>query len=277
MIDYLLIPTYRRTDKQLTWRKLPKKWQEVTYLIVDKEDQEKLSDYQTMLCPVQGTSIGHVREWIAQNFVGKRYGVFDDDIYEFCYTRRFGQEEEYPLYNTKLWVEAYDDMFNIIDLQMDAGFHMGGLDVCWNPPIMDKDIKYCNRQAGVHFYDGAAYPFENLEWNDIPYAEDYNIILQYLTKGNRNFTSYRYRTRPTVTQTAGGCSISRTIEKHNDTMNKLKAKFPEFVNLREKETKLGEWGSTKKLAANIQWTKAYQSSKAYQDTQKPEHTLEGLF
>ena len=61
---------------------------------------------------------------------------------------------------------------------------------------------------------------------------------------------------------AGGCSIQRTLESHNECLVKLKETFPAFIKLREKVAKnSGEWSGKIKLAATISWKKAYQSSQ----------------
>ena len=45
-------------------------------------------------------------------------------------------------------------------------------------------------------------------------------------------------------------------------MKQLQQKFPSFVKLKEKVAKnSGEWSNKVKLAAVIQWKKAYQSSQ----------------
>ena len=63
----------------------------------------------------------------------------------------------------------------------------------------------------------------------------------------------------TVSQADGGCSEYRDIEFHNNACRKLASAFPEFVSLKEKETK-SEKGITK-LGINGKWKKAYQSSQ----------------
>ena len=59
----------------------------------------------------------------------------------------------------------------------------------------------------------------------------------------------------------GGCSSQRTIKLHNESFIKLQEKFPKFVTLKEKVQNSGLWKGQKRLAAVIQWKKAYESSQ----------------
>ena len=74
--------------------------------------------------------------------------------------------------------------------------------------------------------------------------------------------SLKYRVDPHETQSKGGCSTFRSLDLHNESMKQLQQKFPSFVKLKEKIAKnSGEWSNKIKLAAIIQWKKAYQSSQ----------------
>jgi len=80
--------------------------------------------------------------------------------------------------------------------------------------------------------------------------------------GYQNRVSLKYRINPGTTQSAGGCSTTRTLEIHNKSLEQLREKFPAFVQLREKIAKnSGEWSGKTKLAATISWKKAYASSQ----------------
>ena len=53
----------------------------------------------------------------------------------------------------------------------------------------------------------------------------------------------------------------RDIEFHNNACRKLAAAFPQFISLKEKETKSGPWKGITKLGINGKWKKAYASSQ----------------
>jgi len=96
----------------------------------------------------------------------------------------------------------------------------------------------------------------------LPISEDYYVALQLLTQGYQNRVSLKYRINPGTTQAKGGCSTQRTLEIHNKSLEQLREKFPQFVQLREKVAKSsGEWSGKTKLAATISWKMAYKSSQ----------------
>ena len=263
MIDIIYIPSYNRVGQQKTYDNLSYKWKEKTYIVASPNENHV--GYQILDCPIQGTGIAPVRKWISEHGEGKRYAVFDDDI-EFVYTRR--ENEEGPS-NTPLTEKQFDDMFDTMNSWIDEGYIHVACDVCWNPPTRNIDFKINSRITTNIFYDGTKLPIDKIDWTSLDIAEDYFVNLQLLTMGYQNKVSLKYRTNPSATQSKGGCSTFRTLDIHNESMKKLKEKFSEFVELREKITKnSGEWSGKPRLAATISWKKAYQSSQI--------NTLEGF-
>lgn len=289
MIERIYIPTYRRINKQTTYDNLPKHWQEKTVLVVCQDEYDELSKkYNCVVCPCQGKEppgedplkygLSPTRLWIAKHAGQIKYGVLDDDIMEFVYTRRPSEPDSHKLTNTvfsiKRLTEGYehvfDEMMKTLDEWLDE-FVTVGLEVTWNPPF-DTDYKDCWRQTTNHFFNGKTLPVDDIDFTSLKCAQDYYILLQLLTKGYKNRVSMRYRVRPALTQASGGCAEYRTFDVHNNAMKQLRDAFPEFVKLKEKIAKNGKWGGAPKLAANIQWKKAWKSS------QEEKHaTLENLF
>jgi len=274
MIEAIYVPTWRRPT-QHTVEQLPQKWRDITRLVVDERDRDmhEAAGYNTLLCDVQGQGPAIVREWIchhARDNGVEKYGVFDDDICSFAYTRLATEKDKYPQWNTRLEPEGFDVMFSVLDEWLDE-FVTCGLDVRWNPPN-ERPYHQNFRQSASHFYNSRTLPLDKLDWNDIWAAEDFNVVLQLLTMGYQNRVATRYRTCPTPTQTPGGITDLRTVERHNESMRQLKAKFPRFVRLYEKKASSGEWGGITKLAAEISWKAAWKSSQ-----EKRDDALEELF
>jgi hypothetical protein len=290
MIETLYIPTYRRTDNQLTYDYLPPKWQERSVLVVAADEEEILKEkgYPVLVAPCQGKGpeganpldygLSPTRKWIAYQAGNEKYAVLDDDIMQFVYTRRPCEPDSHVLANTEInnYVhrEGYEDYFEEMMKTLDEwleDFVTCGLESTWNMP-RDEDYSDCWRQTTNHFYNGKTFPKDEIDFTSLKCAQDYYILLQLLTKGYPNRMSLRYRVRPALTQAAGGCAEYRTLEVHNRAMQQLQKAFPKFVSLKTKIAKMGEWGGLEKFGATIQWKKAYRSSQ-----QEPVNTLEELF
>ena len=236
-ISKLYIPTYGRVGSQTCFDSLPAKWKDKTVLVVHPEEIH--DGYPTLSCPIQGTGIAPVRYWISKYAEGTRYGVIDDDCV-FQYTHK--ENEEGPS-NRSLTDDEFDTMIDLFNSWMDEDFTFCGSDAAWNPPTRDKDFRTNSRLSGNVFYSEKL-PVDKLDWLGLSISEDYYVALQLLTQGK------------------GGCSTQRTLDSHNESLVKLREKFPAFVQLREKIAKnSGEWSGKTKLAATISWKKAYASSQ----------------
>ena len=290
MIDTIYIPTYGRVDKQLTYLNLPEHWKKRALLVIhasEKEAFDKLG-YPNIVCPNQGPppdmsqahlhGIAPTRQWIAERSTDIKYAVLDDDIREFVFTARPSERNNYRLVNTPIsqltlepgFEDYFDEMMDMLDKWLDE-FVTVGLEVTWNPPFED-DYKDCWRQTTNHFYNGRTLPLEHIDFPAFTCAQDYSTLLELLVNGYPNRASLRYRVRPELTQAKGGCESYRTLETHNNAMIKLQKTYPEFVTLKEKVAKGGKWGGMVKLAATIQWKKAYKSSQKQEET-----SLESMF
>ena len=278
MIETIYIPTYRRTQRQLTWDNLPNKWKDRALLVIAEDEYDILSkNYPVVVCPHQGKApegkdmqeygLSPTRKWVAYHAGPIKYAFLDDDINEFVYTARPSERNNYRLVNSPFGMrntepgfeDKFDEMMETLDSWLNE-YAMCGLEVTWNPPF-EVDYKDCWRQTTNHFINGSIFPNDEIDFTSLTCAQDYYILLQCLTKGYANRVSLRYRVRPALTQASGGCAEYRTLDTHNTSMKKLHEAFPEFVTLKEKVAKGGSWGGLVKLAAVIQWKKAFQSSQ----------------
>lgn len=281
MIEKFFIPTYRR-NRIFTFEALSKTYQDKVVLVVDEEDYKVHSkNYECIICPVQGKGpegsnpndygLPATRAWLSEYAKDIRYGVMDDDIKDFIYTIRPENKTDDIYYNTPLTENQFDEMFGLLDSWMDEGYVYVGLDVTWNPPI-SKDEHVNFRSTISHFYNGPKFPRENIDWTSIKYAEDYYVLLQLLTSGYQNKISTRYRVRPFLTNLAGGCETTRSLELNNQSSIDLAKKFPEFVKITPTILKKGPWAGLEKYSMEIAWKKAYKSSQ-----NKLEFSLDDFF
>lgn len=281
MIERIYIPTYGRLNKQETYDNLPEKWQQRSLLVVAEEEAEGFKElgYPYIIAPCQGPGpegantldygLSPVRKWIAKHAGNIKFGVLDDDIGDIVYTARPSERHLHKFSNTQInnnrLEEGYEHHFEVMMDMLDKWLDevvICALEVTWNPP-RENDYSECWRQTVNHFYNGATFPTDKIDFTSLKCAQDYYILLQCLTMGYPNRVSFRYRIRPSVTQTKGGCEVYRTLDVHNNSMIQLRDAFPDFVNLKVKQTKTGDWAGLDKYGATIQWKRAFKSSQKH--------------
>jgi len=86
--------------------------------------------------------------------------------------------------------------------------------------------------------------------------EDFDLILQLLTKGEEVVNYSRLVYEQASSGTDGGCSTYRTLELHNEGALELAKQWPGLVRVVEKTTK-GSWGGGTRLDVVVSWKKAY--------------------
>ena len=262
-MDYIVIPTLGRIDKQITYQSLPEFLREKTVFVVQHHEFEKMSElYQNVMClPKSITSISPTREWIFNKFKNYRFFVMDDDL-------RFHHKD--PIIDpsngehTGKWNVTYmdkDDWEACIgdcNYMMDHGYVHGGLIPTYAPPQYAAWPWRANQRVSTNvFFDGPNVP-DGIEWTRLRFSSDFDAMLQLISAGYANAGCTKYMAYPAATANSGGCDIERTIPIHNEELRKLHEFFPNVTRLREKETLTGPWAGMKKLAITIYCKKAYE-------------------
>lgn len=258
----IVIPTLGRITKQKTYGNLPMKWREkVTFVVQDHEYDEFMSAWRARQCirlPKSIDNIADTRKFIQEHFKDSRYFVFDDDL-EFIIKEP--NPDGSPKWKTRVMTaEDFDEMFALVNTWMDEGIHHGALGTTWVIPSPDLWPYADNGKIMTNvFYNGPKIP-DDIEFNRVKYAEDFDVNLQLLTRGFANRISTKYLVSPSDTNSEGGCSTQRSIEAHNESQRKLAELWPDYVRLKEKVTKTGPWKGQVKLGTVIQHKKAFKST-----------------
>ena len=258
----IIIPTLGRIKTQLTFGNLPARWKEKVQFIVQEHEYAAFCDAHgarhVHSLPPSIRTIAATREWIHNNFKHDKYFVFDDDL---SFVVKEPNESGSPKWKSREFTtEDYDDMFAEVDKWMDNGIYHGALGTTWVIPSLDVFPYAENSKIMTNvFYNGPKIP-DNIKWDRVQYAEDFDVNLQLLTQGFKNRISTKYIVSPGATNSEGGCATLRTIENHNESQRELQKLWPDFVRLKEKTTASGPWKGQVKLGTVIQHKKAYASS-----------------
>ncbi len=97
-----------------------------------------------------------------------------------------------------------------------------------------------------------------IRFDQVELMEDFHVALQLLESGVPNIVLNDYAHNQDGSNSAGGCSSFRTMERHGTAAQRLAILHPRFVSVVEKTTKAA-WGGGTRLDVLIQWKKAYAS------------------
>ena len=263
----IVIPTYKRVDRQITYRHLPKFLRARTTFVVREfeadEFKEKNPDTKVFVISDDTNGIAETRKKIAHHWAGKRIMVIEDDL-SF---RMLKYHADGTSYNATPDVGDWDDLIEDVGRLMDEGYVFGGLQAPGTMPKAYED-RYCENSRIMYAnWFSEDFPLDEIEFmaedHIEVFPEDCYVNLQLLTKGYKNMVLDYFRTNVTGgVNEAGGCSDYRTLQNHNDGTKWLAEQFPDFVSVRMKTTKNGPWKDLEKAAMTIQWKRAYASSQA---------------
>lgn len=232
----IIIPTYRRTDAQHTYKQLPESWQRNTLFVVDNHDyvrmrpdhRFKAADFA--IVPETITTIAKKREWIIQNVECKSMLQLDDDL-TFA-IRRY--RDNGKISQCKPTLEETDYWFKEMEKMLNQYVHAGFSARQFN------NAKPQGWAKNTRMMYSLGYQPEVLRkeciLGRIEHREDMDITLQLFNKGYENVVCSEF-CHDQVYNTPGGCSIQRTLEKSNADADLLAELHPGIVRVVEKDYK----------------------------------------
>lgn len=123
----------------------------------------------------------------------------------------------------------------------------------------DELVNECTRGMRITAY--RTKDFLSVEHDRVPVMEDFDVLLQLLRSGRKNIVLGYWANGQKKTNSAGGCSIWRTLELHNAAVEKMAELHPDFVKVRLKKNKTDADGFGTRKEVTVQWKRAYQSSQ----------------
>ena len=250
----IYIPTYGRSDHQVTWDNLPYEVQARTTLVVQHRERGKYdeSKYKIYVLPPGIECIGETREWLV-SFSTERYILMLDDDLDFA-TRRADDP-------TKFRPSTDNDtraMLHTIAGSLHEGFKLVGVSGREGANRDTSQFKTATRQLRVHGIDTEFFKFRNIRFDRLEFMEDFDVTLQVLELGypNRVLNGWVHNQRG-GSNAPGGCSESRTMERQSLAAHELHRLHPNYVTVVQKYS--GDWGAPR-TDVRIQWKKAYDSA-----------------
>lgn len=246
----LYIPTYGRVHNQATWWALPDSWKDRTVLVARMEEAVDLAEVtgaRVMVADVKG--IRDTRQYILDNHKGDRLLMFDDDL-KFA-RRRSDDPTKFEALAPKDWriAQMLDLLWDAMDEVPVVGLaSRGGANRDTRP------WKPNQRLFDVMGLRVDILRMEGLRYRQ-PFMEDFDLHLQFLTRGYPSMMLNSYTKDDFGSNTAGGCSTYRDAYGQMLASLTLWENWPDFVGIRKVKSKWADIGQ--RYDVTVQWARAY--------------------
>lgn len=269
----IIIPTYRRADRQTTLNGLPPAWQKKTVLVCDKQDRRALMQDRTVsktgcrlqVCPSE--TIAQKRAWIIQWYAehapGEKIIMLDDDL-RFCrrdYSRK-------PTFIAKATHEDIDLMLRLVEKKLEKFAHVGIAARQGNNNLeaqqrknhglsTPKELRWWPNYRMIYALGyNTKILMKECKLGRIEHREDMDYTMQLLRKGYPNRVLVEW-TVDQLYNSRGGASVDRKIEDSNTDAEKLARLHPGLVKVVERKYKQ----SVPRKEVVCYWKKAYDWSQ----------------
>lgn len=252
----IVIITRGRVGNLHTLKSIPWEWQNDTVILCPENEVEQ---HERLHPDILVMSEGQETLNYSQKFhnivngvyheLGRKLLIMDDDL-------RFSKREGKSLITATpadinlglLKLDTLMDDYPLVGLHPRA---MGN-----NAPEGIKECTRINAMQGVNI--DKIGPLKLDHW---PILADMVLNLSLLTRGDKTaIWCDLFWDQVGASNAPGGCSLHRTAEQQAEAVLGLKAMFPEYVTVKEKEVKKG-WFGGKRLDFVVQWKRAYEGSK----------------
>jgi len=251
----IVIPTYRRTGMQKTFKAMSPKWKAKTTFVADAEDTERLkfnfrnTGAEFVVHPPEIKTIAQKRAWIIKTFPYENILMLDDDL-------RFDARIEGT--NKLLVIKdpaIFDFHMDKVAEKMKEFRHIGISPRQGNNRLEDEWVANTRIMYSLGYHLPTMR--EHCELGRIETREDFDYNLQLLKKGFENRVYSHMTTGQDQYGAEGGCSKERTVESSNVDAEKLAALHPGLVKVTDKEYTT----SIPRKEVVVYWKKALEMSK----------------
>lgn len=262
MID-LYIPTYGRVGRQATWDALPWSWRSRTALVCRPEEADALKDStgaNVLAVPVKGISA--TRQWILDHHRGGKLLMFDDDL-KFA-KRRLDDPTKFEAIPPQDWrmADMLDLLWNALDDAPVVGLaSRGGANRDTRPWRLNQRL-FDVMGLNMHVVRSEDFRYEKR------FMEDFDLQLQFLTKGYPTLMLNAYTKDDFGSNTDGGCSTYRDAYGQMLASLELWEDWSDYVSIRRVKS---TWdGIGQRYDVTVQWGKAFKAGQRLRDTIKME-------
>lgn len=247
----LLLTTYGRANRQITYNNLPPDLQKQVLFVIQDREKHLYPGKKGVLLPPHIQTLYEARQFLIERF-NEPICLLDDDL-DFAVRRsddrtKFRQPEPSDIH----------DMFATLQLELEV-YPLVGI-AAREGGNRNTDISYqATRQMRIHALDPIFFRRHGIRFDRVKVMEDFDATLQVLATGNPNFVLNEWVTNQAGSNTEGGCSHYRTMEVQEESAKELARLWPKYVQLVRKTTK-GSWNGQERVDVRVQWKRCYEDA-----------------
>lgn len=258
----IAIPSSGRATRQTTWANLPPSIAAQTHVFVYEREMPAYKAVNSSMhlksVPAHIQGIGAKRQFILEE--ARKCGVtkvvmLDDDL-----TFAVRRKDRPQLFTTPVDADI-ELMFEDIKINLSHLAHVGVSPREGANRNPFEKLLMNTRPSRILGYRVDILEQENISFGDMNLMEDFYISLSLLTRGHDTANLNWIVQNQQGSNTSGGCSQYRTMERQAEASLALHKKFPAFVKVVTKQTKTA-WGGQERTDVIISWKKARASFNA---------------
>lgn len=260
----IYLTTLGRVRNQKTLMNLPADIRRQVVLVVqDHEYLEHWQEWRTEVSEVRAlpqwvSRLGPTRKTIYEWKEDEKIVLLDDDLDFYI------REDPNDWHLTTPRYQDMHDMFDLVDCSLDEYMHVSLSGREGNNRIEEYSVE------NVRYMRFLAYRTDHprhVQHGRIDGMSDFDVNLQLLKSGYPSLVFYRFAQGQPGTQTPGGCSIDRTMIRHEREVDFMCIEHAPYVTkVQKKNVSGGEFGTRPEV--KVAWKQAFQSG-VLDSCQKP--------
>ncbi len=250
-IPTLSRPHHQPTLKAITDANFP------VVLVVQPQEEHLYKKYESTLVslvvlPEGLTGIGNTRQWIMDGADSDEHILmFDDDLAFACRGKRVDNQ----LYLSDSSPDDVRRMLQWMEWKLSTDAAICGISAREGNNRKEEPTEQCARMMRAWGIRKDKFVEVGARFDRIDMMEDFDVILQFIKAGYPNIINNEVTTNQAGSNTAGGMSTYRTLERQAAAAHALHALHPDVVTVVQKETKTS-WGGGVRTDVRVQWKKA---------------------